>query len=455
MTDRTLSYRAEPDPLFADRLECLLLERLSIPFDATPPESVIHAVALDHVMAIELADAPQRRDRPARRGVAVVGAVAALVAVALIVASSVQTSDSGPAAAPADNGLIAFVHDRFSSPMASRSRIFVVAPDGTGLRAMTSTRDAVERAPTWSADGMRLAFLREYRTGEHELVVVDASTGVETSEQIPITQHGNPDALAWSPDGRVIIVQLAGDLTPLVLNLETGAWTEIRPSVHTLPQWSPDGKWLLLRPCQTCADGAELLLVPSELVGTTNLFLYDVADRPDVRRFDLHDKTPWTATWSPDSTAVAISRYGFRPLPDPPVLWIEVLTIADGARRTVIADGYAPAWSPDGRHIAYLHDPQAGDPGARGPELWVAAADGAGARRVARSVIPPVWAPDGSALVAQGAPGLFTIRPDGTDRTILLSSDVPGGGPPYPNAGSVLRGAGSNVSPAWQRLPRN
>ena len=75
-----------------------------------------------------------------------------------------------------------------------RSDIYVVAPDGTGLRALTSTPDLVEYAPTLvtGRDPPRLRAHQRARpssapcTSHCELVVVDPSTGVETfSADIP------------------------------------------------------------------------------------------------------------------------------------------------------------------------------------------------------------------------------------------------------------------------------
>jgi TolB protein len=80
----------------------------------------------------------------------------------------------------------------------------------------------------------------------------------------------------------------------------------------------------------------------------------------------------------------------------------------------------APAWSPDGRRIAFASD-RAGGEG----EIYVMNADGSGVRRLtrtARHVIDatPAWSPDGRRIVfASSRAGhfnleLFTMRPDGT-----------------------------------------
>ena len=92
---------------------------------------------------------------------------------------------------------------------------------------------------------------------------------------------------------------------------------------------------------------------------------------------------------------------------------------ADGSRRRHIArrtDPTAPAWSPDGRRIAFAV------PG----ELWVVGADGTGARRLARGASSDtrvVWSPDGRLLAYIGTSdrvsGLLVVSSTGGQPTLL------------------------------------
>jgi Tol biopolymer transport system component len=306
----------------------------------------------------------------------------------------------------------------------------VVEPDGTGLRALTSTPGVSETGLAWSPDGTRLAFLRNSNPDDPELVVIDPSTGVETfSADIPNQPVSSPDRPEWSPDGRLIYLPFTNG-SPFMVDLETNTWTMFGGG------WSPDGRWFLQWTDET------LLLVPAELLGTTDLD--DVPNLPGVRPLPVQlevdafgDDVVPNATWLPDSSAVAISLHdgsidvvtiadgqrrrlietGGRSIPSRfyagapssspdgrhmavslPDRSIDVVTIADGLRRTLSEDGFNPMWSPDGRHIAdqrCLEQPDAlpadtvpadlasVDPSHLEGAIWVAAADGTSARPVA------------------------------------------------------------------------
>jgi TolB protein len=126
-----------------------------------------------------------------------------------------------------------------------------------------------------------------------------------------------------------------------------------------------------------------------------------------------------------------------------------VVMRADGSRKRVVYDGGElgtshPAWSPDGRTIAFTHT----DIGATGadPNLYVVGAAGGAARRVTDvgSQEHADWSPDGQRLAFSWALDLGTqdtriIRPDGTGETRVTDDPaVSDGWPAWAPSGDRL-----------------
>jgi Tol biopolymer transport system component len=396
------------------------------------------------VNATELDAVGGRRGRSRIRLIA--GCLIAAGLVAALVLVGRNSRETQPAIAPSGgNGLIAFAVATGGNSLLSD--IHVVAPDGSGLRALTSTPDLVEYAPTWSTDGTRLAFVRTTLpdspapcTTLCQLVVVDPSTGAEMfSADIPQPDGAGgtwvPSSLAWSPDGRGIVIPsvscgvggcgtrvyntsastpaeacgYCGGINSVIADLETGAFTTFVPPYRAV--WSPDSEWLSLAQAPI-VPGPSMALVPADLIETGDVV--DVADLPGARPVPERPGDVWwdTVAWMPDSSALVFSLRG----------QIEVVTVGDGERRTLIEEGFDPVVSPDGRRIAYRREAASGDV----TEIWVAAADGSVPRRVTSSLTPPVWSPDGTLILASDDEGWFAMRPDGTGRTAITPVAHPG-----------------------------
>lgn len=133
--------------------------------------------------------------------------------------------------------------------------------------------------------------------------------------------------------------------------------------------------------------------------------------------------------WSPDGRRIAFTRYDGS---DPDIFIMN----ADGSnvvRRTSGADFHSPAWSPDGRTLAaargYIYH---GD-----IYLMSAVDDGAAPTWLAGSAVRPAWSPDGKQIAYVELSG-----DDGYDRIGVMNSDGS-------QARSVTPPAGGADRPTW------
>jgi tricorn protease len=128
----------------------------------------------------------------------------------------------------------------------ARGEIFTVPAEKGDLRNLTNTSGSAERSPTWSPDGLRLAWFSD-ESGEYQLVIADQLGKVEKQIEIPgATFFYTPQ---WSPDSNHIAFGDA-DRTLWVVDVASGKIDRIDNEgfVHPLrrinPEWSPDSKWI-------------------------------------------------------------------------------------------------------------------------------------------------------------------------------------------------------------------
>lgn len=116
-----------------------------------------------------------------------------------------------------------------------------------------------------------------------------------------------------------------------------------------------------------------------------------------------------TFSWSPDSRRVVCEAAGGD--------GISVADLATGAVTRLAESGEDPAWSPDGRAIAFAD---------RG--LWLVSPDGGPRRRLGRRIVEgqPSWSPDSGRLAYAARTGarddLFTIAGDGSGERRLAKN---------------------------------
>jgi len=157
--------------------------------------------------------------------------------------------------------------------------------------------------------------------------------------------------------------------------------------------------------------------------------------RPDGRmptQLTFSSGDNYYPAWSADGKRIAFTstRSGT------PELWV-----MDGlgrAQKRITAPspggGFVPSWSPDGKHIAFSAiTMDVLGPAHPHPEIWVVDADGADPRQLTHTLPgssnAPSWSPDGSRIAFAsdrgGVPEVYSMRPDGTDVRQLTGPTPP------------------------------
>lgn len=211
---------------------------------------------------------------------------------------------------------------------------------------------------SWSPDASRLAYMYADEGSSSPL-----EAGVEIVE-VPSGTVITPDEIAefriampsFSPDGQrlaaierfntmeasVVIIESSGERTVLDADsAERSVW---------FPSWSPDGQWIVY--------GVQDLTVPEDVFTAGVLAIPVSGSEPKLLAFAGF---PSHEGWSRDGKTVALSC-----IPEWQVEIGEICVVELGDRTvtTLTDDGenFAPAMSPDGNIIAYLHgvvrDPQ-------------------------------------------------------------------------------------------------
>lgn len=322
------------------------------------------------------------------------------------------------------------------------SHLWMSRWDGGASVQLTSRPKESESSPRWSPDGRWLAFIssRDDEQEDDALWLLDRRGG-EARKLPGIT--GSVEDVVWSPDSSALAL-IVGDPDPdrkanavasaaLPPPAKPGAAPPPTTSQEDAPPPSGGNKADDKRPKPIVIDRFKFKqdIDGYQRTQRKRLWRYDLADN-HARRLTTGDYDEALPAFAPDGRTIAfVSKHGADP--DRTYDWNVFTVAADatgGETREVTTfagddsdpewDSY-PAWSPDGRSIAYL---QGGPvklfsygvrtltviPAAGGtPRILTASLD--------RNVSNPAWTPDGRAI-------RFRIEDDGVERI----AEVPVGG---------------------------
>jgi len=262
-------------------------------------------------------------------------------------------------------------------------------------------------------------------TGKDDMIhLQDAEKGTDRS----FIKFSHDSLFSWSPDG----MRLALELSAVSIGTVNTDGTGVK-EVYSMGSKSPDGIWY----CDWTPDGRELLFfvqpghglsamadgVPLKAVSTdggkprdldSRMLIYD-----DFREF------------SPDGKFLAVADGGSRETwTDKHIAVIELSTGKKNILTPAEVSAISPAWSPDGKQLAYVEGPDIGAVGGGDAamagigrrKIWIVDRDGSNRHQLVKDSTfreeRPQWSPDGSFI-------LF-FRMNDKKKVSLWKSDIDG-----------------------------
>jgi Tol biopolymer transport system component len=305
------------------------------------------------------------------------------VALALVLSASSCGGSSSSNAKKTENGPLAL--SVLEGTKDHQRGIYRRDPDGR-IRRLTSSPVGRDFFPKWSHDGKRIAFLRESRElqqGAAKLFVVngDGSDAHQVGDVVAAAEQ-----IGWSPDDDSLVYIGTNTKVWTVKADGTGA-RQIHDEDARDPAWSTSGR----------------IVVAGILDRGLTLLNADGADVHEI----THPKKPPRAllpttqtqpAWSPDGRRIAfVQKVG---LPSPKTfLFPTTLDVvnADGTGQKTLTklfdeSGVSLTWSADGRSIAFT-DLRGSEPG-----LWVISSGGGKVHPLLRGTVysMPSWGPAGA-----------------------------------------------------------
>jgi dipeptidyl aminopeptidase/acylaminoacyl peptidase len=299
----------------------------------------------------------------------------------------------------------------------SGGAIYIMNPDGSGLRALTTGMD-----PALSPDGQQVAFTRwDGGSGDGALGsvwVINIDGSGERKIEGDVRQPKSP---TWSPDGRQIVINMQ----------QGGTIAAVRQTITVTPGSRPNipaGAYDIVRNGNTLS-----FTVPANPYWGLRLINVGDGAYQDLPR-DLHSFAP---TWDP-AHADLIVYHGDHGLMN--------LSISGGNTLSLTSntDQRAPVFSPDGSKIAAsfrqndhweVHVMNADGSNeirlTETPLTTIVAQEINGQQAVQWNNAAPAWSPDGSQIAflsdRTGAWEIWIMNADGSNQHPLFANGMPNG----------------------------
>ena len=289
----------------------------------------------------------------------------------------------------------------FASNRDGNWEIYVMDADGGNQQNLTNN-PSDDRAPSWSPDGKRVAFV-SYRDGH----VID---GV--------------------PTGEIYVMDAGGGNQQNLTN---------NPHYDMSPSWSPDGKRIAFASNRFAFDGEKILL-------SFDIYVID-ADGSDPQRLTENRKDDRDPSWSPDGKRIVFRARREGHFENKFAITYEIYVMdADGGNPQRFTENrkndWDPVWSPDGKWIAFASD-RKGD--FENFDIYVMDADGGNPQRLTENRVydwSPSWSPGGKRIA------FASDRKGDFENFDIYVMDADGGNPQ-----NLTNNPHADSSPAWLNSP--